>query len=256
MEGRMTLCNLTIEGGARAGLIAVDDTTIEYIKGRPRAPKAGAFEQAAAYWRTLSSDADAKFDAEVTLDARDIVPMVTWGTSPEQALPITGNVPDPSGLEEHHRAAAALEEARDADLDHVARERAGEAAGHEHRDRHAEQPSRPEPVRRGGRGGDEHRQRQQVGGERDAHLGCAHAEIARHRRQRSGQHGGVEEFHEQRTGDDQRHQPIAAAGRGGGRRMGCIHAGIDFGRGFEHRCPAGPGRLPGRSGVALTAARA
>jgi len=106
MEGRMTLCNLTIEGGARAGLIAVDDTTIEYIKGRPRAPKAGAFEQAAAYWRTLSSDADAKFDAEVTLDARDIVPMVTWGTSPEQALPITGNVPDPSGLEEHHRAAA------------------------------------------------------------------------------------------------------------------------------------------------------
>jgi 3-isopropylmalate/(R)-2-methylmalate dehydratase large subunit len=106
MEGRMTLCNLTIEGGARAGLVAVDDTTIEYIKGRPRAPKAGAFEQAAAYWKTLFSDPDAKFDAEVTLDARDIVPMVTWGTSPEQALPITASVPDPSGLEEHHRAAA------------------------------------------------------------------------------------------------------------------------------------------------------
>jgi 3-isopropylmalate/(R)-2-methylmalate dehydratase large subunit len=106
MEGRMTLCNLTIEGGARAGLIAVDDTTINYIKGRPRAPKAAAFEHAAMYWRTLFSDPDARFDAEVTLDARDIVPMVTWGTSPEQALPITGNVPDPSGLEEHHRAAA------------------------------------------------------------------------------------------------------------------------------------------------------
>jgi 3-isopropylmalate/(R)-2-methylmalate dehydratase large subunit len=106
MEGRMTLCTLTIEGGARAGLIAVDDTTIDYLKGRPRAPKAGAFEQAATYWRTLFSDPDARFDAEVTLDARDIVPMVTWGTSPEQALPITANVPDPSGLEEAHRVSA------------------------------------------------------------------------------------------------------------------------------------------------------
>jgi len=106
MEGRMTLCNLTIEGGARAGLVAVDDTTINYIKGRPRAPKAAAFEQAAMYWKTLQSDADAKFDAEVALDARDIVPMVTWGTSPEQALPITASVPDPAMMEEHHRIAA------------------------------------------------------------------------------------------------------------------------------------------------------
>jgi 3-isopropylmalate/(R)-2-methylmalate dehydratase large subunit len=106
MEGRMTLCNLTIEGGARAGLIAVDDTTINYIKGRPRAPKGAAFEQAAMFWRTLQSDADAVFDAEVTLDARDIVPMVTWGTSPEQALPITATVPDPAAMEEHQRAAA------------------------------------------------------------------------------------------------------------------------------------------------------
>jgi 3-isopropylmalate/(R)-2-methylmalate dehydratase large subunit len=106
MEGRMTLCNLTIEGGARAGLIAVDDTTLNYIKGRPRAPKAAQFEAAANYWRTLKSDADAKFDVEVTLDARDIVPMVTWGTSPEQALPITANVPDPTTMEEHKRAAA------------------------------------------------------------------------------------------------------------------------------------------------------
>ena len=106
MEGRMTLCNLTIEGGARAGLVAVDDTTIDYIKGRPRAPKAAAFEAAAMYWRTLKSDQDAKFDAEITLDARDIVPMVTWGTSPEQALPITANVPDPAAMEEHKRASA------------------------------------------------------------------------------------------------------------------------------------------------------
>jgi 3-isopropylmalate/(R)-2-methylmalate dehydratase large subunit len=103
----MTLCNLTIEGGARAGLVAVDDTTLNYVKGKPRAPKAGAWELAEKYWRTLVSDADAKFDAEVTLDARDIVPMVTWGTSPEQALPITANVPDPALMkEEHHRAAA------------------------------------------------------------------------------------------------------------------------------------------------------
>ena len=80
MEGRMTLCNLTIEGGARAGLIAVDDTTMNYIKGRPRAPKGAAFEQAVMYWKTMHSDADAKFDAEVMLDAlRDIVPMVTAG---------------------------------------------------------------------------------------------------------------------------------------------------------------------------------
>ncbi|MBS0282305.1 MAG: 3-isopropylmalate dehydratase large subunit, partial [Proteobacteria bacterium] len=107
MEGRMTLCNLTIEGGARAGMVAVDDTTINYIKGRPRAPKGAAFEAAAHYWRTLHSDPDAKFDTEVVLDARDIVPMVTWGTSPEQALPITANVPDPAAMkEENHRAAA------------------------------------------------------------------------------------------------------------------------------------------------------
>src|ERR1700723_2038759 len=108
MEQRMTLCNLTIEGGARAGLIAVDDTTLNYVKGKPRAPKAGVWEAAQAYWKTLHSDPDAKFDAEVTLDARDIVPMVTWGTSPEQALPITANVPYPASLpEEHHRVAAA-----------------------------------------------------------------------------------------------------------------------------------------------------
>ena len=107
MEGRMTLCNLTIEGGARAGLVAVDDTTLNYIKGRPRAPKAGQFEAAAHYWRTLHSDPDAKFDAEVSLDARDIVPMVTWGTSPEQALPISETVPDPAKMADEHKRVAA-----------------------------------------------------------------------------------------------------------------------------------------------------
>ncbi|MGH6828397.1 MAG: 3-isopropylmalate dehydratase large subunit, partial [Rhizomicrobium sp.] len=107
MEGRMTLCNLTIEGGARAGLVAVDATTIEYLKGRPRSPKGGAFEVAAHNWRRLKSDPDARFDAEVRLDARDIVPMVTWGTSPEQALPITENVPDPARIAESHKREAA-----------------------------------------------------------------------------------------------------------------------------------------------------
>jgi 3-isopropylmalate/(R)-2-methylmalate dehydratase large subunit len=107
MEGRMTLCNLTIEGGARAGMVAVDDTTINYIKGRPRAPKGAAFEVAAMNWKRLQSDPDAKFDAEVTLDARDIVPMVTWGTSPEQALPITASVPDPANIAEAHKREAA-----------------------------------------------------------------------------------------------------------------------------------------------------
>ena len=107
MEGRMTLCNLTIEGGARAGLIGVDDTTIDYVKGRPRAPKAGMWETAIAHWRSLHSDPDAVFDAEVTLDARDIVPMVTWGTSPEQALPITASVPDPAAMADEHKRQAA-----------------------------------------------------------------------------------------------------------------------------------------------------
>ncbi|WP_373084262.1 3-isopropylmalate dehydratase large subunit [Sneathiella sp.] len=93
MEGRMTLCNMTIEAGARAGLVAPDETTFEYVKGRPYAPKAGAYEQAVAYWKTLKSDDGAHFDKEVVLDAADLVPYVTWGTSPEDALPITGYIP-------------------------------------------------------------------------------------------------------------------------------------------------------------------
>jgi 3-isopropylmalate/(R)-2-methylmalate dehydratase large subunit len=96
MEGRMTICNMSIEGGARAGLIAADDTTFDYIRGRPRAPKGAAWEAAIHYWRTLKSDEGAKFDAEVSLNAGDVAPMVTWGTSPEQSLPITGRVPDPA----------------------------------------------------------------------------------------------------------------------------------------------------------------
>ncbi len=105
MEGRMTLCNMTIEAGARAGLIAPDETTFAYIAGRPRAPKGAAFEAAVRYWRTLKSDDDAKFDTEIVLQAADIPPMVTWGTSPEQALPITATVPDPKSIADAaHRA--------------------------------------------------------------------------------------------------------------------------------------------------------
>ncbi len=103
MEGRMTLCNMTIEAGARAGLIAPDETTFAYVAGKPRAPKGAVFENAVMYWRTLKSDADAKFDSEIVLDARDVVPMVTWGTSPEQALPVTGAVPDPAAVSDEHQ---------------------------------------------------------------------------------------------------------------------------------------------------------
>ncbi len=95
-EERMTVCNMSIEAGARAGMIAPDETTFEYLKGRPYAPSGAAWEQAVEYWRTLPSDVGAAFDREVTLAAADIAPMVTWGTSPEDALPITGRVPDPA----------------------------------------------------------------------------------------------------------------------------------------------------------------
>ena len=100
MEGRMTLCNMTIEGGARAGLVAPDETTFDYLMGRPKAPKAGAWELALAYWKTLPSDAGAAYDSEVTLNAADIVPQVTWGTSPEDVLPVTGVVPAPEDFDD------------------------------------------------------------------------------------------------------------------------------------------------------------
>ena len=95
MEGRMTVCNMAIEAGARAGMIAVDDTTINYVKGRPFAPVGPHWEQAVTYWRTLHSDSDAKFDAVVLIDAADIRPQVTWGTSPEMVVAVDDRVPDP-----------------------------------------------------------------------------------------------------------------------------------------------------------------
>jgi 3-isopropylmalate/(R)-2-methylmalate dehydratase large subunit len=95
MEGRMTVCNMAIEAGARAGMVAVDETTIAYLDGRPFAPKGEPWNRAVANWRTLRSDADARFDRVVTIDAARIAPQVTWGTSPEMVTTIEGRVPDP-----------------------------------------------------------------------------------------------------------------------------------------------------------------
>ena len=99
MEGRMTVCNMAIEGGARAGIIAPDETTFEYVKGRPHAPKGAQWEAALAWWKTLYSDDDAHFDNVITIKGEDIAPVVTWGTSPEDVLPITGVVPDPASFD-------------------------------------------------------------------------------------------------------------------------------------------------------------
>ena len=96
MEGRLTLCNMSIEAGGRAGMVAPDDTTFDYLKGRPFAPKGENWDKAMAYWKTVPTDDGATFDREVTLDAAEIAPMVTWGTSPEDALSINGRVPDPA----------------------------------------------------------------------------------------------------------------------------------------------------------------
>ncbi len=95
MEGRMTVCNMAIEGGARAGLIAPDEKTFDYVKGRPHAPKGAQWEMAVEYWKSLRSDEGAHWDKELVLDAAEIAPVVTWGTSPEDVLPITGTVPAP-----------------------------------------------------------------------------------------------------------------------------------------------------------------
>ena len=106
MAGRMTVCNMTIEAGARAGLVAPDETTFAYLKGRPMTPKAGQWETALSYWKTLPSDDGAAYDKEVRLAAADIEPQVTWGTSPEDVVPVTGAVPDPaSALNESKRQA-------------------------------------------------------------------------------------------------------------------------------------------------------
>ncbi len=106
MEGRMTICNMSIEAGARAGLIAPDEKTIEYFKGRPMAPKGKAWELAAQWWRTLPSDEGALYDTEIRLDAATIEPQVTWGTSPEDVVPITGAVPDPKAEKSDDRRRA------------------------------------------------------------------------------------------------------------------------------------------------------
>ncbi len=103
IEGRMTVCNMSIEAGARAGLIAPDEKTIEYFHGRPMAPKGEMWERAVAYWKTLKSDEDAVFDAEVELDAANLPPLVTWGTSPEDVVSVNGRVPDPAEVEDATR---------------------------------------------------------------------------------------------------------------------------------------------------------
>lgn len=106
MEGRMTLCNLSIEGGARAGLIAPDETTFDYMRGRPATPKAGAWEVAESYWRTLFSDEGADWDEVVLIDGASVEPTVTWGTSPEQAIPLSGKIPSPGDFADPVKRAA------------------------------------------------------------------------------------------------------------------------------------------------------
>ncbi|HTI55197.1 MAG TPA: 3-isopropylmalate dehydratase large subunit [Verrucomicrobiae bacterium] len=106
MDERMTVCNMSIEAGARAGMVAPDETTFAYLEGRPFAPRGEMWGRALAHWRTLPSDPDAVFDREVTLDAAAIAPTVTWGTSPQDALPITGHVPDPAAMSDPARRAS------------------------------------------------------------------------------------------------------------------------------------------------------
>jgi len=96
MEGRMTVCNMAIEAGARAGMVAVDQKTIDYVRDKPMAPKAADWDRAVTYWQSLHSDSDARFDSVVELNAADIAPQVTWGTSPEMVLPVGARVPDPA----------------------------------------------------------------------------------------------------------------------------------------------------------------
>ncbi|WP_454051471.1 3-isopropylmalate dehydratase large subunit [Cellulomonas sp. Marseille-Q8402] len=107
MEGRMTICNMSIEAGARAGMIAPDETTFAYLKGRPHAPEGADWDAAVAYWRTLRTDDDATFDTEVVLEAADLEPFVTWGTNPGQGLPLSGNVPVPEEIADANERVAA-----------------------------------------------------------------------------------------------------------------------------------------------------
>ena len=108
MEGRMTVCNMAIEGGAKAGLIAPDEKTFAYLKGRPMAPHGDAWDRAVAQWRELYSDDGAVFDREVRIDASDISPLITWGTSPEDVLPVTGVIPDPDEFEDPAKRAGVI----------------------------------------------------------------------------------------------------------------------------------------------------
>ncbi|MBH9995613.1 MULTISPECIES: 3-isopropylmalate dehydratase large subunit [Bartonella] len=108
MEGRMTVCNMSIEAGARAGMIAPDETTFDYIRSRPRAPKGEMLEKAIAYWKTLKSDEGAHYDTVVTLDASELVPSVTWGSSPEDVVPVTGVVPDPEDIDDETKRASKM----------------------------------------------------------------------------------------------------------------------------------------------------
>src|SRR3981189_799747 len=98
MEGRMTVCNMSVEGGAKAGFIAPDEKAFAYLKDRPKAPKGKAWDQAMRYWATLTSDDGAHFDREIRLDAAKLPPLVTWGTSPEQVISVTGRVPKPQEI--------------------------------------------------------------------------------------------------------------------------------------------------------------
>ncbi len=107
MEGRMTICNMSIEAGARAGMVAPDETTFEYIKGRPHAPKGDDWDAALEYWKSLRTDEDAEFDAEVVLDAADLEPFVTWGTNPGQGVKLSDEVPDPEQMSDVNQKAAA-----------------------------------------------------------------------------------------------------------------------------------------------------
>ena len=106
VEGRMTVCNMSIEGGARAGLIAPDEKTFAYLEGRPRSPQGAEWDQAVAYWQGLHTDEGAHFDADITLDATNLPPIVTWGTSPEDVTAITGQIPDPAAIDDEGKRAA------------------------------------------------------------------------------------------------------------------------------------------------------
>jgi 3-isopropylmalate/(R)-2-methylmalate dehydratase large subunit len=107
MESRMTVCNMSIEAGARAGLIAPDEITFEYLKSKPHAPKGADWDAAVSYWKTLQSDSDAKFDVEISLNADDLEPFVTWGTNPGQGLPLNSKVPNPAEISDAEERGAA-----------------------------------------------------------------------------------------------------------------------------------------------------